>query len=80
MNPLFRSLLIVLFLLASALTSTAQHRPLLGGGNTRSTASRYSIVEEYKKAYARPRTRRTLFGKHKSASYFYVRAHRARRW
>lgn len=79
MNPLFRTLLFALLLLTSALTTVAQHRPLLGGGRSGSSVSRHSIVAEYKKAYARPKARHTLFGKRKMASYFYARVHRPSR-
>ncbi len=81
MNASFRSLLVflLLLLLMPVVEASAQGRSSGARGNK---ASRYSIVEDYKEAYAKPkaRTHRGLFGKRKSAGYSYARTHRTHSW
>lgn len=78
MNSSFRPLLVVVFLLVSTLTSLAEHRSVWV---KKSAGDRTSIVREYKQAYARPRARRTLFGKRKTAAHAHARMYRrTHRW
>jgi hypothetical protein len=76
MNALLRLLLVcaslILLIFASTEATAGPRRSLFGS----SGPTRYSIVEEYKGAYAKPS--RTLFGKRKMANKAHVR--RAPKW
>ena len=77
MNPSFRSLFFALLLLIPALSTVAKGSS--SQGSRSSAGTRYSIVTEYKEAYAQPRARHTLFGKRKTAGHSYAKKHRAHR-
>jgi hypothetical protein len=78
MNASIRSLFvfILLLLLMPTVEASAQGRSSSRGSKT----NRYSIVELYKDAYAKPRAHRGLFGKRKSAGHNYARTHRTHSW
>lgn len=79
MNAFLRSLLVlvtILLLLPTREAAAGPRRALLGTGT--GAPGKYSLVEEYKGAYARPK--RKLFGKRKAVNRQFIRARRPSRW
>lgn len=76
MNASLRLLAFALLLLIPALSTVARD-----SSSARSGGGRYSVVQEYKEAYAKPRAPRSFFGfgKRKTAGQVYAKKHRAHR-
>jgi hypothetical protein len=76
MNASLRLLALLLLILLPALSPSAEARDRSADG-----PARYSLVEEYKGAYAKPRARRSFFGfgKPRKANHGYKKVRRTRR-
>ena len=77
MNAFLRSLLVLVTLLLLLPTHEAAAGPLRALLGT-DAPGKYSVVKEYKEAYARPK--RKLFGKRKTVNRQLMRARRVSRW
>ncbi len=78
MNASVRPLITLFSLLILLVTSATEAVAARDTRSNGSTPSRYSVVEEYKESYRKPR--RTLFGKRKLVSHNYARKHRRSPW